>query len=75
MRKGMNKGQFLYEGGVCMNYKELKYYIEVLEASDDEHITVARKLLLNIAKEALTFRKQNAVKTRIKFVNVHNKTM
>ena len=50
-----------------MNYKELKYYIEQLEALDTENITVAKKLLLDIAKEALIYRKQKAINARRKF--------
>ena len=71
----MNKGQFLYEGGVCMNYKELKYYIEQLEGMEAENVTVAKKILLDIAKEALIYRKQNAVKARSKFVQPKLKSM
>lgn len=58
-----------------MNYKELKYYIEQLEALDTENITVAKKLLLDIAKEALIYRKQNAINARRKFSRQKVKTM
>lgn len=58
-----------------MNYKELKYYIEQLEALDTENITVAKKLLLDIAKEALIYRKQNAINARRKFSQQKVKTM
>jgi len=60
---------------ICMNYKELKYYIEQLEALDTENITVAKKLLLDIAKEALIYRKQNAINARRKFSQQKVKTM
>ena len=58
-----------------MNYKELKYYIEQLEALDTENITVTKKLLLDIAKEALIYRKQNAINARRKFSQQKVKTM
>ena len=58
-----------------MNYKELKYYIERLEALEEENITVAKKLLLDIAKEALIYRKQNAINARRKFSQPKVKSM
>ena len=50
-----------------MNYKELKYYIEQIEALEDNTIPVTRKVLLDIAREALMYRKQNAINARRKF--------
>ena len=58
-----------------MNYKELKYYIEQLEGQEVENITVTKKLFLDIAKEALIYRKQNAVKARSKFIQPKLKSM
>ena len=49
-----------------MNYKELKAYIEMLEASDVINVTVDRKWLLSIAKEALVYRKKNAMFAKTK---------
>ena len=58
-----------------MNYKELKYYIEQLEGMEAENVTVAKKILLDIAQEALIYRKQNAVKARAKLAQSKLKSM
>ena len=58
-----------------MNYKELKHYIEQLETLDEENITLPKKLLLDIAKEALIYRKQNAIKARRQYFQPKVKTM
>lgn len=58
-----------------MNYKELKYYIAQLETLDEENIILPKKLLLDIAKEALIYRKQNAIKAKRQFSQPKVKTM
>ena len=58
-----------------MNYKELKYYIAQLETLDEENITLPKKLFLDIAKEALIYRKKNAIKAKRQFSQPKVKTM
>ena len=51
-----------------MNYKELKAYIEILEETQEAEVKVNREGLIAIAKEALNYRKKNALNKKTKIV-------
>lgn len=56
-----------------MKYKELKMYISSLEETKDEEVKINKDVLVAIAKEALIYRKNNALNKRAKMMNTKEK--